>query len=225
MTDLLLEARHLVAERDGDSGPCRVLDGVTLSLRRGMLAEVTGPSGAGKTTLLLALARLLPGVTGSLALDGRDAAEIDPAEWRSRVALLPQRPALTRGTVADSLLLPWSFKIRTHSEHPTQAELRSWLDRVGLAEVSLDRDATRLSVGQAARIALLRAVLVGPEVLLLDEPDASLDDESAAEVQRLSAEFASRGGAVVRVSHLRRGGEATVRYRLAAGHLTEVRDA
>ncbi|MBN2847906.1 MAG: ATP-binding cassette domain-containing protein [Coriobacteriia bacterium] len=216
----LLEARGLRAVRAGDDGPLVVLDGVDLVLAPGTLSEVTGPSGSGKTTLLLALARLLPGVEGDLVLDGTPAAEIAPHVWRTRVALLPQRPALVPGTVTENLLLPWSLKARHGQEPPSSEALADALAGVGLGGVAADRDVSRLSVGQIARIALLRVMLTGPSVLLLDEPDASLDDASAAEVVRLTGAFVADGGAVVRVSHVRADVSATARYRLEGGRLT-----
>jgi putative ABC transport system ATP-binding protein len=218
----LLEARDLRAVRPGDSGPVAVLDGVSLSLEPGTLAEVTGPSGAGKTTLLLALARLLPDATGELRFDDAPAVAIPPQVWRTQVALLPQRAALAPGTVAENLRLPWRLHVRAHETPPTDDALRTALDGVGLTDIALDRDVTRLSVGQAARVALLRTTLTRPRVLLLDEPDASLDDASAAEVACVTAAFVAEGGAVVRVSHVRADAAATVRYRLEGGRLTDL---
>jgi len=79
----------------------------------------------------------------------------------------------------------------------------------------------RLSEGQAARVALLRTVLTRPDVLLLDEPDAALDEESAEQVGLLTREFVDAGGAVVRVRHHRTDGLADRRLRLKGGTLTE----
>lgn len=199
----------------------RVLDGVDLSVEAGTLTDVVGPSGAGKSTLLLALARLLPDVRGELLLKGEAAAGIDPRAWRVRVAYLPQRSALLPGTVGHNLALPWRLKVRAEVPRPDDAALRAALDRVHLADVALDRDTARLSEGQAARVALLRTVLTRPAVLLLDEPDASLDEESAEQVGLLTREFVDAGGAVVRVRHLRSDGHADRRLRLFAGALTE----
>ena len=221
----LLEARDLRAVRAGDDGPVAVLDGVDFTLPAGTLAEVAGPSGSGKTTLLLALARLLPGVAGELALDGVPADEFDPQRWRTLVALLPQRPALVPGTVADNLRLPWTLKVRHGDRPPADDALAEALASVGLEGVAHDRDVSRLSVGQIARIALLRVMLACPRVLLLDEPDASLDDTSAAEVARLTTAFVAEGGSVVRVSHVRADANAAVRYRLAGGRLEPVAPA
>jgi putative ABC transport system ATP-binding protein len=124
--------------------------------------------------------------------------------------------------VAENLLLPWRLKVRTGQSPPDASSLREGLDGVGLEDVALDRDVSRLSVGQAARIALLRTILTAPSVLLLDEPDANLDDASASQVSRMTSEFVSNGGSVVRVRHARTDVDADRRYRLAAGRLTEL---
>jgi len=219
---MLLTARGLSAARAGDDGPTLVFAELDLTVEAGTLTDVVGPSGCGKTTLLLALARLLPGATGELALGGVQSTEIDPRTWRTRVAYLPQRASLVPGTVQDNLLLPWRLRVRAGHHEPGAGALRGALDGVGLTEVALDRDITRLSVGQAARIALLRTILTAPEVLLLDEPDASLDDESAGDVARMTANFVASGGAVVRVRHARTDAAANCRFRLTAGRLAEV---
>jgi len=220
-TTAVLVATGVTADRRADAGLLRVLDGVDLTLDPGTLCDVVGPSGSGKTTLLLALARLLPGAAGTLTLDGAPATSIDPRLWRASVAYLPQRSALLPGSVEHNLTLPWRLKIRSGATAPDAASLRSALDRVHLADVGLERDVERLSEGQSARIALLRTVLTAPRVLLLDEPDAALDEASAAEVGRLTREFADGGGAVVRVRHHLSDGLATRRLRLSGGHLTE----
>lgn len=216
-----LEARGITAERTGDAGPIRVLDGVDLLLEPGTLTDVVGGSGAGKTTLLLALARLLPGVTGELLLGGRPASGIEPRVWRTRVTYLPQRSSLFGGSVRDNLRFPWTLGVRSADTAPDDPQLRAALDSVHLNDVGLDREVSRLSEGQAARVALLRAVLTRPDVLLLDEPDASLDDESAAQVTEVTRRFVSEGGAAVRVRHLRSDELAQRRLRLDAGRLGE----
>ncbi len=226
---MLLEASSLTITRPGDSGPVAVVSDASLSLSEGTLNDIVGPSGSGKTTLLLALARLLPDVRGELRLQGKAASEWSPQEWRTRVALLPQTSSMVPGTVADNLLLPYTLKVRHHGGAPSEApsaptadELRAALDQVGLADIALDRPSARLSVGQASRVALLRVLLTAPAVLLLDEPDAALDDESAAQVADMTREFVSARGAVVRVRHLRSDAEADALFRLEGGRLTEV---
>lgn len=218
----VLEAEGLVAELPGDGGPVRILDGVGFSVAAGEVVDVTGPSGAGKSTLLRAVARLLPDVRGALAVDGVSAAELPAPLWRARVALLPQRPAIVTGDVRANLLLPWTLKVRSEAAVPDDGTLRAHLDDVHLADIGLDRDAARLSVGQQARVALLRVMLTEPRVLLLDEPDAALDTESAQAVREGIARFAAGGGAVLRVRHREADGLAARRLYLAGGSLSEV---
>ena len=216
----LLNAVGLVAVLRADDRDVRVLDGISIALAAGTLTDITGPSGCGKTTLLRALAWLLPGATGTLSLDGVPARTIGAQQWRSSVALLPQRPAIISGSVADNLRLPWTLKVR-HAQHPpTEQRLREALESVGLDDVGLDRDAARLSVGQQARVALLRVLLTEPRVLLLDEPDAALDEASSQAVAVLLRDFARRGGAVARVRHHPPDGLASRRVSLAGGCIT-----
>lgn len=199
-----------------------LLDNVRLALASGEIVDIGGPSGSGKTTFLRAIARLLPGAIGNLSLHGVPAADIAAGEWRQRVTLLPQKAALRPGTVRENLLLPWSLKSRSAQTPPADEVLLASLADVALSDIALDRDVSRLSVGQAARLALARTVLTSPDVLLLDEPDAALDDESARHVAEMTARFAGAGGAVVRVRHQRAHESATRRLRLADGRLTEV---
>jgi len=223
---VLLVAENLHFTPPGATGggaPCPpVLDGINFVLDSGELVDIVGPSGSGKTTLLRALARLLPGVTGTLVFAGAPAGEVVPGEWRRHVSLLPQRATMRAGTVRENLNLPWSLKVRAGETHPDESLLREALDGVGLDDIELDRDASRLSVGQAARISLLRVILTTPDVLLLDEPDANLDDVTAAQVRLMTERFVADGGAVVRVRHLRDDDLAARRYRLERGHLSEV---
>lgn len=198
-----------------------MLDGVSLALPSSAIVDVKGASGSGKTTLLLALARLLPAYEGELALEGRPAEEWPPGRWRAAVALLPQKPALVPGTVADNLLLPFRLRIRRDAPQPSAEELRGGMDALGLDDVGLDRDSARLSAGQQSRVALARVLLTRPRVLLLDEPDAALDDPAAQAVERAVERFTETGGAVVRVRHARAGGRSDRTYLLRGGRLEE----
>ena len=218
----LLFATDLVVLLRADDREVRVLDSVSLALAPGAIADITGPSGSGKTTLLRALARLLPEVTGSLTLDSVPAEQIAPSSWRASVALLPQKPAIFSGSVAENLRLPWTLKVRHGQTGPTDDALRDALLGVELTDVDLKRDAARLSVGQQARVALLRVLLTNPRVLLLDEPDAALDDASSDAVGARLREFADAGGAIARVRHHRSDGLATERYLLTGGALTAI---
>jgi len=224
----VLSAHELTLRRPPGAAGRLVLDAVSLTLDAGETVLLHGPSGAGKSTLLWVLARLLPCDGGELALLGRTAASWRPQRWRERVALVLQKHSLLPGTVHDNLLFPWTLKVRIQtSENPEEAAdpskedfLRCEMDALALEDVALGDDATRLSVGQSSRVCLLRTLLTRPACLLLDEPCAALDAESAARVRARIAAFAAGGGAVLVIDH----GEAAVgdrRLRLAAGKLSD----
>lgn len=230
-TTPLLRARNLTVVLAGDTGDMRVLDAIAFDLSEGEIVDVTGPSGSGKSTFLRAIARLIPNASGELTLDGDAAATVPAADWRARVTLLPQKAAVVAGSVRDNLELPWRFKVRSRASIPDEGDLRHALDSLGLEEVALDREAARLSVGQQARLAFARVWLASPRVLLLDEADAALDDESSARLTAAVAHFAAEGGrlaegsrpgGVVRVRHRADDGLAARRLRLAGGRLEEV---
>jgi putative ABC transport system ATP-binding protein len=214
-----LRARDLRVVLAVDGRSVSVLDGVTLDVGAGEVVDVVGGSGAGKSTLLRALARLMPGATGEIELEGASAAQIAPGRWRSRVALVGQKPALGAATIAEDLAVPWTLAVRRGEQPPTPERMREALDVLGLSDVALGRDVERLSVGQRSRIAFARTLLTTPAVLLLDEVDAALDDVSAACVTAATHAFCERGGAVVRVRHRADDGLADRRLRLAAGTL------
>lgn len=217
-----LLARDLSASLPGEAGYVSVFRGVSLAVHAGEIVDVAGPSGSGKTTLVRALARLLPGATGALSLDGEPAEAMEPQRWRSLVALLPQKPAIMPGDLETNLTLPWLLKIERGVPAPRHAELDAALAEVGLEGLALDRDAVRLSVGQQARIALLRVLLTRPKILLLDEPDAALDCESADALAAALVRVASTGTGILRVRHRESDGLAARRLILADGALAEV---
>lgn len=217
---VILAARNATASLPTESGSAVIFDNVSLAVSAGEIVDVVGPSGCGKTTLLRVLARLLPGASAELSLDGTPAEQIAPTAWRAQVALLPQKPAVAEADVRANLLLPWTLRVRGVGARPSDGALEAALASVGLGDVGLTRDVARLSVGQVARVALLRVLLTEPRVLLLDEPDAALDEASAEAVGQLTREFAERGGAVVRVRHHRTDGLASRRLRLCDGGLS-----
>jgi len=177
----LLEITALRHRREGaarDSfGP------VSFSLARGETLLVTGPSGAGKSTLLATLAALTPPKSGEIKLSGVPLGDWSEALLRSWLTLVPQRSALIAGTVAENLALALPEDTQTDEDALWQA-----LEAVDLAaplrareglETLLGPHGSGLSGGQAKRLALARAVLRRPKVLLLDEPTEGLDAATA----------------------------------------------
>ena len=212
----LFRAEHIALSyrRGGEAVP--LLRDASFSLEAGAICDLVGPSGAGKSTLLRACSLMLGRDSGELYLDGRPSSAFKPTEWRRQVCLVPQQAALVAGTVRDNLVLPWRLKVNAGTQPPADDELARLLDAAELSDVGLARDVSQLSGGQAARVALLRAFATRPRVLLLDEVDAALDDDSALAVGRLTDERT----ACLRIRHRASDGFASGTFTLADGALS-----
>jgi putative ABC transport system ATP-binding protein len=158
-----------------------VLRGLTLAIEPGATA-ILGPSGSGKSTLLRLLNRLADPDEGVVRFHGHDLCELDPLELRRRAVLVPQLPAPVPGTVAENVR--YGPALRGADVDPLRP-----LELAGLAPSYAERDAGRLSVGEQQRVMLARALALDPEVLLLDEPTAALDERAKEGVERTLAEL------------------------------------
>lgn len=168
-------------------GAIAALSGIDLHVAAGERVALIGANGSGKSTLLRVLHGLLRPAAGALLHD-----------VAARQAMVFQRPFMLRMSAQSNVALglwmggvPW----RRAREEALQA-----LRRVGLAEVA-QRNARTLSAGQQQRLALARAWSLRPDVLLLDEPTASLDPHAKREVEGLMAQFAAAGMTLVFASH------------------------
>jgi putative ABC transport system ATP-binding protein len=141
---------------------------------------VLGPSGSGKSTLLRLLTRLADPDEGSVLFHGQDVRRMDPLELRRRAVLVPQLPCPLPGTVADNVR--YGPALRGEAVDPLPP-----LAQAGLDASYADRDAGRLSVGEQQRVMLARALALNPEVLLLDEPTAALDERTKSGVEETLA--------------------------------------
>jgi putative ABC transport system ATP-binding protein len=177
----LLEARKLTVEYARGR---KVLDGVDLVLRLGESAAIVGPSGSGKSTLLAHLAGLRRPDGGEVVFDGHAlASQPSAALDRLRahhIGFVFQRAALLPFlTVRENVCL--ALECLDAAQHADRASrVGELLERTGLAELT-DRRADRLSVGEAQRVAVARALVKSPPLVLADEPTGSLD-AAAAEV-------------------------------------------
>ena len=173
-----------------------------LTLGAGELTVLMGRSGSGKSTLLNMLAGLLAPTAGRILLDGEDLyAMEDRALSRlrnARIGVIPQgQTALHSLTVLENVLLP----VRMYDPKADAApEALALLERLGIAELQQDKPAA-LSGGELRRMAIARAVIRRPQIILADEPTGALDDENTAIVFDFLRESARNGAAVLVVTH------------------------
>jgi ABC-type proline/glycine betaine transport system ATPase subunit len=171
-----------------------ILSDISFTIARGTFIVITGPSGSGKSTLLRLFNRLADPTSGTIFFDGKDIIEHPIMELRRKIGWVPQVPVRFPGSVEANLRLP--FLISKEHKYPSE-EIDNAVK--GLKELDLlppelfKREACNLSVGEAQRLNLLRALALKPEVLLLDEPTSALDPDAAdsllAQIARVREEW------------------------------------
>ena len=162
------------------------LASVSFDLAGGECLVIQGSSGSGKTLLLRAIADLDPN-SGSITLDGVARDTISAPQWRRRVAYVPAEPGWWADTVA-----PY-FADWRDAEPLTES--------LGLPPSCRDASLSTLSTGELIRLALVRALVLDPMILLLDEPTGALDPEAAGAIEALIAKRRSAGVGVLWVTH------------------------
>lgn len=170
-------------------GQAAAIDGIDLDLGPTGCTVVMGPNGSGKSLLLRLLHGLIAPTSGEILWGDRG-----PAEVTARQALVFQTPVLLRRSVAANI----AFVLKARGKDPRR--VGALLDRVGLAPKA-DQPARQLSGGEAQRLALARALATDPQVLLLDEPTASLDPASVLAIETIVGEVRRDGARVVFVTH------------------------
>ena len=202
----LIEFRAVTKTFAGDEGPGRtVLDAVDLAVEAGESLAIVGPSGAGKSTALNLMGGLDAPSAGSVLFDGRDLASLGEAE---RCALRNQRVGfvfqdhhlLPQCTVAENVLLP-TLPAGRAGDASAAARAEELLARVGLGGRGRDWP-SRLSGGERQRVAVVRALINRPALLLADEPTGALDQRSASALGDLLTELnREQGATLVLVTH------------------------
>jgi putative ABC transport system ATP-binding protein len=222
----MLEIRELVKSfPQPDGSELRILDVSEFEVGPGEQVVVVGRSGCGKTTLLHVIAGISRPTSGRVKIDGWDLAIMEEAEvdrFRAeRIGYVFQTfNLLPSFTALENVLLGMTFG----SVRPEKDRARHLLERVGL-EHRLTHKPTKLSVGEQQRVAVARAVMQGPRLLLADEPTGNLDPGTGDGVQQLLLELnREHGMALVVATHNERLAAAMERtLRLADGRLHDVR--
>jgi ABC-type multidrug transport system fused ATPase/permease subunit len=170
-----------------------VLHDVSARFARATVTAIVGPSGAGKTSLLRCINRLEEPEAGTVLVEGADVRDLDPTVLRRRVGMIFQTPVLFEGGVRANL----TYGIG----HVTDTELERALEAASLQTSFLERESPALSVGQAQRVCIARALVRAPEALILDEPTSALDLKATERIEDLLVSLARDGLTIVVVTH------------------------
>jgi len=194
----------------------------SFSLAGGDIAWISAPSGAGKSTFLRGLTRLID-TTGKIYMGDVKSDSIPAHLWRRKVTLLPFPPVPLGDTIEEDLLAPFKLSVRKGDPLPTQALMLDYIERCGLDNYGLKRDTDRLSQGELARLSIVRTLLSEPDVLLLDEPTANVDDVSRELLAELVSAFAKGGRIVIATGHSKPWSSVNRYFEITDGELRERR--
>ncbi|MGM0370181.1 MAG: ABC transporter ATP-binding protein [Bacillota bacterium] len=175
-----------------------VLDISHLELSEQEVFCIVGPSGGGKTTLLKLLNNLISVDKGQVLYQNKDVEEWDPIELRRRVVMVSQKPITFTSTIAEELKVGFDL---TGQQVPKQDKMIELLERMQL-DKDLSAEVNQLSGGEKQRLALVRSLLLNPEVLLLDEPSSALDRATEEKVIEEIINYAAENGIIlIMVTH------------------------
>ena len=198
MENVLLSVRHLKKA----FGEHAIFEDFNLDVHKGEVVVIIGPSGCGKSTLLRCLNGLEPIQAGEILLDGEPVLRDDPSitRMRQKIGMVFQSYELfPHKTILENILLA-PRKVQKRPRTEVEKEALELLQKVGLADRKDDYP-RQLSGGQKQRVAIVRALCMHPEILLLDEITAALDPEMVREVLEVVLSLARAGSTMVIVTH------------------------
>ncbi len=197
MTDMnILQVQNLKK----DFGSHQVLKDITFSVNRGDVISIIGASGSGKSTLLRCINYLETPTAGKILYHGRDAEQLNRAEYHSKVGMVFQSFNLFSNMSAlDNCIIGQTLVLK-RSKQEAKKKAMEYLEKVGMTPYMNARPG-QLSGGQKQRVAIARALAMDPEILLFDEPTSALDPEMVGEVLSVMRDLAEGGLTMLVVTH------------------------
>ncbi|MBQ9484619.1 amino acid ABC transporter ATP-binding protein [Candidatus Saccharibacteria bacterium] len=181
-------------------GKNKVLNGIDFKLTEGERVVILGPSGSGKSTFLRCINWMEEPTSGEMRFDGELVTAKNIRKMRRDIGMVFQHfNLISNMTVMENLTLA-PLKLKVMKKDEAEKRARELLKHIGLSEKENAYPAS-LSGGQKQRIAIIRAMMMSPEVLLFDEPTSALDPESIGDVLSLIRELADRGMTIMIVTH------------------------
>lgn len=173
----------------GSVGSNYLLKDISFEVFKGDRIAIVGPSGAGKTSLLRVLNRLIEPTTGSIYLENQDYRQIPVIQLRQQFTLVLQESKLLGMTVQEALAYPLVLRGLPRSQ--TSQRLSHWIEQLNIPTEWLERTEMQLSVGQRQLVAIARALVIQPKILLLDEPTSALDAGRAHHLLQVLTQLAT----------------------------------
>ncbi len=200
---MLIEAKGVTKVYGSGRTAVRAVNGVSFSIDRGELVLLMGPSGSGKTTLLTLISGLLKPTSGEIYIDGVEITELSQKELArlrlEKIGFIFQHfNLLSALTALENVMMPLIIKGVSKEEARTRAE--ELLAAFGLAG-RMHHLPEDLSGGEQQRVAVARAVVTEPEIIIADEPTANLDSKKGREVMELIRERVGQGKSAIIASH------------------------
>ncbi len=189
----LLEFRNVSYANDGQS----ILNNLTISVESCDFISVTGPSGSGKSTFLKLCSHLVSPVDGDIIFRGKSINEYNPAEFRKQIVYCSQTPFLFGETVQDNMDFPFILR----NVKPDQSRIKDLFSLFQMEDGYLKKEVRNLSGGEKQRLALIRALIFEPEILLLDEVTSALDADNAQVTEAIISKMNKKGISVLWVTH------------------------
>jgi putative ABC transport system ATP-binding protein len=171
------------SDEKGNQTEVQALSNVSFSVKEGEVFAVMGPSGSGKSTLLRLINRLEDPLSGEILINGKNIKDFPVLKLRRKVGFVFQLPLMFEGNVKDNILYGPLLAGRNPDE--LDRKLTEYLPWFGFENSMLTREPGKLSVGERQRVCMLRAIMNEPEILLMDEPTASLDPGSTEKILEL----------------------------------------